>query len=57
MLTRILFISAALLIGLKLFAPKRLRAVLKHLDRAVNLTLIGLGVVYTVQLALYFLKH
>jgi hypothetical protein len=57
MLTRILFISAAVLVALKLFAPQRLRAVLKHLDRAVNLTLIGLGVVYTVQLALYFLKH
>jgi len=54
MLTRIIFISAAALFAIKLFAPQRLRVVLKQLDRAVNWTLIGLGVVYAVQLAIYF---
>jgi len=54
MLTRILFFSAAALYALKLFAPQRLRVVLKQLDRGVNWTLIGLGVVYAVQLAIYF---
>jgi hypothetical protein len=54
MLTRIIFFSAAALFAIKLFAPQRLRVVLKQLDRAVNWTLIGLGVVYAVQLALYF---
>ncbi|MEI9940625.1 MAG: hypothetical protein WDO69_25700 [Pseudomonadota bacterium] len=54
MLLRILFFSAAALFVLKLFAPQRLRVVLKQLDRVVNLTLIALGVVYAVQLAIYF---
>jgi hypothetical protein len=54
MLTRVIFFSAAALFALKLFAPQRLRAVLKQLDRGVNWTLIGLGVVYAVQLAIYF---
>ena len=54
MLARIVFFSAATLFALKLFAPQRLRAVLKQLDRGVNLTLIALGVVYVVQLAIYF---
>lgn len=58
MLSRIIFFSAAALFALKLFAPQRLRVVLKQLDRAVNWTLIALGVVYTVQLAIYFFaKH
>jgi len=54
MLARIVFFSALALLGLKLFAPQRLRVVLKQLDRGVNLTLIGLGLVYAVQLAIYF---
>ncbi|HET7541801.1 MAG TPA: hypothetical protein VFK05_18125 [Polyangiaceae bacterium] len=54
MLSRILFISLLLLLGLKLFAPQRLRVVLKQIDRGVNLTLILLAVVYAVQLAIYF---
>jgi len=54
MLSRIIFVSAAVLFALKLFAPQRLRAVLKQLDRVVNWTLIGLGVVYAVQLVIYF---
>ncbi len=57
MLSRIIFFSAAALLGLKLFAPQRLRALGKQLDRGVNLTLIALGVVYTVQLALYFFSR
>ena len=54
MLSRIVFFSLAALLALKLFAPQRLRVVLKQLDRGVNLTLIGLGLVYAVQLAIYF---
>lgn len=54
MLSRIILLCAALLFALKLFAPQRLRAVLKQLDRGVNLTLILLGIVYAVQLAIYF---
>jgi len=56
MLSRIIFFSAAALFALKLFAPQRLRVVLKQLDRGVNWTLIALGVIYTVQLAIYFLS-
>jgi len=55
MLARILLFSAAALLALKLFAPHRLRVVMKQLDRAVNWILIGLAVVYAVQLALYYL--
>lgn len=54
MLSRIVFFSLAALLALKLFAPQRLRVVLKQLDRGVNLTLILLAVVYAVQLTLYF---
>jgi len=54
MLSRILFFSLLTLLALKLFAPHRLRALGKQLDRGVNLTLILLAVVYTVQLAIYF---
>ena len=54
MLTRLIFLCALGLLGLKLFAPHRLRALGKQVDRVVNATLIALGVVYTVQLALYF---
>ena len=54
MLARIIFFSAATLFALKLFAPQRLRVVLKQLDRGVNWTLIGLGIVYAVQLTFYF---
>jgi len=56
MLARILFFSAAALLALKLFAPQRLRVVLKQLDRGVNWILIGLAVVYAGQLALYYLS-
>ncbi len=51
---RIIFFIAAALFALKLFAPQRLRVVLKQLDRGVNLTLIALGVLYAVQLAIYY---
>jgi hypothetical protein len=56
MLSRIIFFSAAALFALKLFAPQRLRVVLKQLDRGVNWVLIGLAVIYAVQLTLYFLS-
>jgi len=56
MLSRIILLSAVTLYALKLFAPQRLRAVFKQLDRGVNMTLIGLGIVYVVQLALYFFR-
>ena len=48
----ILFIGAALL-ALKIFAPDRLRALGKQVDRVVNATLIALGIVYTGQLLLW----
>ena len=54
MLSRIIFLSAAALIGLKLFAPHRLRAFGKQIDRVVNATLIALALVYTVELAIWF---
>ena len=57
MLTRLIFFTAVVIIALKLFAPHRLRALGKQVDRGVNLTLIGLGLVYTVQLALYLLQR
>ncbi|HYQ00048.1 MAG TPA: hypothetical protein VER96_15335 [Polyangiaceae bacterium] len=55
MLSRIIFFSLAALLALKLFAPHRLKALGKQLDRGVNLTLILLAVVYAVQLTLYFI--
>lgn len=54
MLSRLIFLCAAALIGLKLFAPHRLRAFGKQIDRVVNATLIALALVYTVQLAIWF---
>ncbi|HYQ45614.1 MAG TPA: hypothetical protein VER11_26755 [Polyangiaceae bacterium] len=54
MLSRVIFFGLAALLALKLFAPHRLRALGKQLDRGVNLTLILLAVVYSVQLAIYF---
>ncbi len=39
MLARIIFFSDAALIGLKLFAPQRLRVVHKQIDSRVNLTI------------------
>jgi hypothetical protein len=54
MLARIIFFCAAALIGLKLFAPHRLRALGKQVDRVVNATLIALALVYSVQVAIWF---
>jgi hypothetical protein len=54
MLARIVLFSALALLALKLFAPQRLRLVLAQIDRGVNLTLIGLALVYAVQLLVYF---
>ena len=55
MLTRIIFLCALALLGLKLFAPQRWRLLGKQIDRVVNATLIALGIVYSVQIALYLL--
>ena len=57
MLARIIFFSAALLIGLKLFYPQRLRALGKQVDRVVNATLIALALVYSVQVAIWILNR
>ena len=57
MLARLVLTLGLVLIGLKLFAPQRLRALGRHIDRGVNLTLIGLGVVYTVQLVVWYLSQ
>jgi hypothetical protein len=55
MLTRIIFLCAMALVALKLFAPQRWRLLGKQIDRVVNATLIALGIVYSVQIALYLL--
>jgi hypothetical protein len=57
MLARLIFFGAAALLALKLFAPHRLKAFGKQLDRVVNATLIALGLVYSVQIALYLFSH
>ncbi|MEP7049053.1 MAG: hypothetical protein ABJB12_01820 [Pseudomonadota bacterium] len=57
MLARLIFLTAGALLALKIFAPHRLRAFGKQVDRVVNATLIALGLVYSVQLALYFFGH
>jgi hypothetical protein len=57
MLARLIFLGAGALLALKIFAPHRLRAFGKQVDRVVNATLIALGLVYSVQLALYFFSH
>ena len=56
MLARVIFLSAAALLALRIFAPQRLRAFGKQIDRVVNATLIALGVVYSVQVLLWFLS-
>jgi len=55
-LLRVLFWAGLGLLALRLFAPGRLRALGKQIDRGVNLTLIGLGLVYAVELALWLLS-
>ena len=57
MLTRLIFLCAGTLLALKIFAPHRLRAFGKQLDRVVNATLIALGIVYSVQIAFYLFAH
>lgn len=57
MLLRVLFWAGLALLGLRLFAPHRLRALGKQIDRGVNLTLIGLGLVYAVEVALWLLSR
>jgi hypothetical protein len=53
MLARLIFLTAGALLALKIFAPARLRALGKQVDRVVNATLIALGIVYSVQIALW----
>ena len=53
MLARVIFLFAGALLALKIFAPQRLRALGKQIDRVVNATLIALGIVYSVQIALW----
>jgi hypothetical protein len=53
MLARVIFLIAGALLALKIFAPQRLRAFGKQIDRVVNATLIALGIVYSVQIALW----
>ena len=57
MLARLIFLAAGSLLALKIFAPHKLRAFGKQIDRVVNATLIALGIVYSVQLAFYFFSH
>jgi len=57
MLTRLIFFCGAVLLGLKLFAPHRFKQFGKQIDRGVNLTLIGLGLVYAVQVAAWLLTR
>ena len=54
MLARIIFLIAGALLAVKIFAPHRLRALGKQIDRVVNATLIALGIVYSVQIAIWF---
>ena len=57
MLTRLVLFLGAVLLGLKLFAPARLRAYGKQIDRVVNATLIALGIVYSAQVAIWFFSQ
>jgi hypothetical protein len=57
MLARLVFLCAATLLGFKLFAPARLRVLGKQIDRVVNATLIALGLVYSVQVAIWFFSR
>jgi hypothetical protein len=54
MLARLFFFGVAALVGLKLFAPQRFKRFGKQIDRGVNLTLVGLAIVYAVQAAIWF---
>jgi hypothetical protein len=56
MLARAIFLVAGGLLALKLFAPQRLRLLGKQVDRFVNLTLIGLGLVYSVEVVIWLLS-
>lgn len=57
MLARLIFFSALALLLLKLFAPQRLKRFGKQIDRVVNLTLVALAVVYSVQIALWLFSR
>jgi hypothetical protein len=53
MFARLILLGAGALLALKLFAPQRLRALGKQVDRVVNATLIALGLVYSVEIAIW----
>jgi hypothetical protein len=56
MLARVIFLAAGALLALRVFAPQRLRALGKQVDRVVNATLIALGIVYSVEIAIWLLS-
>lgn len=56
MLARLILFSAGTLLALKIFAPQRLRALGKQVDRVVNATLIALGIVYSVEVVLWLMS-
>jgi len=56
MLARAILLSGGALLALKIFAPERLRAFGKQVDRVVNATLIALGIVYAVQITLWLIS-
>ncbi|HTA88884.1 MAG TPA: hypothetical protein VK745_04890 [Polyangiaceae bacterium] len=53
MFARLILFCAGALLALKIFAPQRLRALGKQVDRVVNATLIALGLVYSVEIAIW----
>jgi hypothetical protein len=55
-LARLILLSAGTLLALKIFAPQRLRALGKQVDRVVNATLIALGIVYSVEVVLWLMS-
>jgi hypothetical protein len=57
MLARLIFLGAGTLLAFKIFAPHKLKAFGTQIDRVVNATLIALGIVYSVQIALYLFSH
>jgi hypothetical protein len=55
-LARLILFGAGALLALKIFAPQRLRALGKQVDRVVNATLIALGIVYSVEVVLWLMS-
>lgn len=57
MLTWAIVVFAAVLLGLKIFAPQRLLMLGQRLERVVNAILIALGLVYLVQVGVWLLAR